>query len=116
MNMFIGYRYRKDFLVLDIYCYVNFQISFFVVVSYIPFILHPLSSIGNFDTWTVYCDDNVFIFKFPVFIIFFYLDIQLVYSPIYCSIIRDRWNFAFSMSLYNTFGLPIRKMKICLAS
>ena len=84
MDMPIRYFYQKYFLALDIYCYMYFLISFLVVDCYISFILNPLSyNVDNFYTCTIYCDDNVFLLQFLVFIIFFYFDIQLVYSPMF---------------------------------
>ena len=79
-----------------------------------PFVSHPLASVGNLDNGTIYCNDKIFILEFLVFIIFFYLDVQPVYSSVYCSVIRNGRYFSFCMSLCNAFCLSIRKMKVMM--
>ncbi len=61
---------------------------------------------------TIYCKYNIIIFKILFLII--YLDIQPDYSSIYCRLIRNSRYFSMDMSLCNSFGLSIRKMKVCL--
>src|SRR6476620_263389 len=111
MDMFISNFYRKYFLGLYIYCYMYFQISF--LISCFPFLSHPLTSIGNLYTCTIYRNDDIFIFKILIFIIsIIYLDVQPVYPSVYCGIIWDGRYFSFRVALCNTFSLSIRKMKI----
>src|SRR6476620_10181814 len=113
MDMLISYFNGKDFLALYIYRNMYFQISF--LIFYMPFLSHPLTSVRNLYTSAIYCDDDIFVFEFlAAFVIrIFYLDVQPVYSSIYCSVIRDGRDFAFSMALCNSFSsLSIRKMKV----
>src|SRR5678815_3276211 len=108
MNMLIGYLHGKNFLALDVYCYVDFQMAF---PFYVPFIPHPLAPVRNLDTGTVYCNHNVISFRFPAFV-FIYFYIQPVYPSADCAVIGDRWQFSFGVSLCLSFGLPIGKVKI----
>src|SRR6476660_7870618 len=111
MDMFISNFYRKYFLGLYIYCYMYFQISF--LISCFPFLSHPLTSIGNLDTCTIYRNDDVFVFKILFFIIsIFYFGVHSVYLSVYCGIIWDGRYFSFGIALYNSLSLPGWKMKI----
>ena len=51
-----------------------FQISFLVVFC-MSLVSHPLPSVCYLDAGIIYCNDNVLIFKFLVFAIFFYFDV-----------------------------------------
>ncbi len=103
--MLVGYfHHGKNFLDLYIYCcyYMYFQISF-ILVDYIHLSLIQWSLfVTLIPVLSIYCNDNVVIFKFLIFVII-YLDIQPVYSSVYCSVIGNRRYFSMGMSLCNTF-------------
>src|SRR6476620_2212982 len=80
-----------------------FQIPF--LIFYLPFLFHPLTSIGNFDIRIIYHNDNVIIY---LTIINIY--IQLVDSFTYVAITWMIRN-AFSCGLDYPFSLSIWWMK-----
>jgi hypothetical protein len=109
MNMLISNLYRKNFLVFNIYCYYMYIQYPFFLIFYFSFIhwwpllviLIPVLSIAI----------KIFVFEFLVFIIF-YFNIQPVYSSTYYSVIRNGRSFSMDISLYNSLGLSVWKMKI----
>jgi hypothetical protein len=64
------------------------------------FLSHPLTSVCNLDTNIVYRNDKIIILELFVFAAF-YLDMQLVYSSIYYSVIGSEMIIIYIFTKFN---------------
>ena len=112
MDMLISDLHGKNFLGLDVYSYMYFQISF--LIFHIPFILHPLRPllvtlipVYLLQWWYTHLQIPCFCYL----LLFLYPTCLFFWS--YCSIIWDGRYFSFSMALCDTFFcLPEWQMKL----